>query len=114
MLSTRAPRETALDGWLQRADRLLDADNDISQHDVLPGLWATIPKERGLNLELRRGSIFDTSFVMLVDYSTSDADHGDRVLFRTAQLPRVLEELASLARYVGTGGSARASQGRLF
>ena len=63
--------------------------------------------ERGLELEIRRGWIFDAEFVQLVGHDTSAGVHGPAVLIPRSVIEEVIDRLQSLERFLGlaTGDS---------
>lgn len=105
----------SLSEWFAEVDGLLatsEIPEDVqcrpsTSDDVLPHLWASVPVERDLCLEIRRGFIFGTEFVQLAEYLPSAGAHADTVLVPAALFGDVVHQLVDLAREVSSWRSGR-------
>lgn len=81
-------------------------------------LMAKIPKERDLELHIRKTSILDVEFVDIRDFYPSTGEYGRGILIERHTLPRLIEELETVNRCLGgssAGPSAvSAEQGQLL
>ncbi len=101
-----------IDRWIADVDALLEAPEGLCE--VLPKLYARIPKERDLKLDIRHGWVFDAEFVQLVDYEPRSLSHGAGLVMRRDLVPEVIEGLRGLTGRFAGGSRPGPDQGRLF
>ena len=81
---------------------------------ILRKLWSTISKGRDLQMQVRRGWVFDTEFVELLDVVPSTGCHESSIQIESRLLPDLIAQLVSLHQFLSAGAAtAGAQQGRL-
>ena len=105
----------ALDAWAAAADDLLNDLEDAAEVDILHKLWATIWKSRDLQMQVRRGWVFDTEFVELLDVVPSTGVHESSIRIESRLLPDLIAQLVSLHGFLAAGpADVGENQGRLW
>lgn len=105
----------ALDAWTADADDLLNGLEEAAGAEILRKLWSTISKGRDLQMQVRRGWVFDTEFVELLDVVPSTGCHETSIRIESRLLPDLINQLVSLHQFLAAGAAAAGDdQGRLW